>query len=72
MTRDELEAVIWRNWPTRGTVAARAVDSILAAADAYADSRPPRPDPRRALHHISGTDLYPLIGVLAGAMAGVS
>lgn len=35
MTRDELEAAIWRNWPTRGPEAGRAVDAILAAADAY-------------------------------------
>jgi hypothetical protein len=36
MTRDELEAAIWRHWPTRGTEAAAAVDAILTAADDYA------------------------------------
>src|SRR5712664_1525218 len=36
MTRDELEAEIWRHWPTRGATATAAVDAILAAADAYA------------------------------------
>ena len=34
--RDELEAVIWRHWPTRGTEAGQAVDAILAAASQYA------------------------------------
>jgi hypothetical protein len=34
--RDELEAVIWRHWPTRGPEAGQAIDAILAAADAYA------------------------------------
>ena len=34
--RDELEAVIWRNFNKRGTQAAQAVDAILDAADAYA------------------------------------
>ena len=36
MTRDELEAAIWRWWPTRGPGAAQAVDAILGAADRYA------------------------------------
>lgn len=36
MTRDELEAAIWRHWPTRGPEAGKAVDAILAAADTYA------------------------------------
>jgi hypothetical protein len=36
MTRDELEAVIWRNWPERGPSAGAAVDQILAAADEFA------------------------------------
>ena len=36
MTRDQLEAVIWRHWPTRGTEAERAVDAILDAAGRYA------------------------------------
>ena len=38
MTRDQLEAVIWRHWPTRGTEAGRAVGAILAAADRYAEN----------------------------------
>jgi hypothetical protein len=36
LTREELEAVIWRWWPARGPGAARAVDAILGAADQYA------------------------------------
>jgi hypothetical protein len=36
MNRAELEAVIWRHWPTRDAEAVDAVDTILAAADAYA------------------------------------
>jgi hypothetical protein len=35
MTRDELEAAIWRVWPCVPRQAG-AVDAILAAADAYA------------------------------------
>lgn len=35
MTRDDLEAVVWRHWPARGPKAGDAVDAILAAADAY-------------------------------------
>ena len=34
--RDELEAVIWRHWPTYGPKEDVAVDAILDAADAYA------------------------------------
>ena len=37
MTRDELEAVVWRWWPTRGPGAGQAVDAILGAADRYAE-----------------------------------
>jgi hypothetical protein len=72
VSRDELEAVIWQHWPTRGTLAGRSVDAILNAADAYADTRTlhePR-EPRRALHHVSGSDLFPVIGLLAEAMEG--
>lgn len=36
MTREELEAGIWRRWPSRQPGAAQAVDGILLAADAYA------------------------------------
>jgi hypothetical protein len=36
MTRDELEATIWRNWPARGSGVTEAIDAILKAADAYA------------------------------------
>lgn len=36
MTRNELEAIIWRAWPTREASAYRSVDAILAAADEYA------------------------------------
>lgn len=38
MTREQLEAVIWRNHPGRGPEAGRAVDAILAAADTYAST----------------------------------
>lgn len=34
--RAELEATIWRHWPTRGPEAGVAVDAILLAADDYA------------------------------------
>jgi hypothetical protein len=33
--RQELQAKIWRWWPTRGPEATAAVDAILAAADTY-------------------------------------
>jgi hypothetical protein len=33
--RQDLEATIWRWWPTRGPEATHAVDAILAAADTY-------------------------------------
>jgi len=33
--RQDLEATIWRWWPTRGPEATAAVDAILAAADTY-------------------------------------
>jgi len=36
VTRAELEAAIWRVWPTRGPEAGKAVDAILKAADLYA------------------------------------
>ena len=78
MTRDQLEAVIWRHWPTRGSQSTHAVDAILAAAHAYADSMQPIPGGQRpacpchVLRHTSDTDLYPLIGVLADALMGSS
>ena len=80
MTRSDLEAFIWRRWPTRGTLASRQVDAILAAADAYATSKAPQLAYRRCIrcwglepppvrhHHTSSTDLHELIGVLAGAL----
>lgn len=49
MTRDQLEAVIWRHWPTRGTEAGRAVDAILAAADQYALTQNSHTRVRRAV-----------------------
>jgi hypothetical protein len=33
--RQELQATIWRWWPTRGPEAVHAVDAILDAADTY-------------------------------------
>jgi hypothetical protein len=45
--RDELEAVLWRHWPTRGTQASVAIDTILAAADTYAAGEPERQERRR-------------------------
>jgi hypothetical protein len=49
MTRDELEAVIWRHWPTRGREAVAAVDAILAACDGYRRDCP-KPDPWAGQH----------------------
>lgn len=74
MDRNQLEALIWRHWPTtgvRGSQAARAVATILDAADAYARSRQrwqPRKPLSRRLYHTSGTDLHPVIRVLAEAL----
>jgi hypothetical protein len=69
MDRDQLQAVIWRHWPTRGTAADASVDAILRAVDAYVVAsrwRKPRPRPARpVLRHTSSTDLYPIIGALA-------
>lgn len=45
------------------------VDAIVDLAEAYAAERAPHQS-RTALHHTSGTDLYPLIGVLAEALLG--
>jgi hypothetical protein len=47
MTRAELQAVIWAQWPTRGLAAAASVDAILRAADEYrgCSGPPPHPDP---------------------------
>ena len=80
VNRDELEAIIWRHWPTaavRGSQAARDVAAILDAADAYARGRTrwavrqARREPAPVvLRHTSGTDLYPLIGTLAAALLG--
>jgi hypothetical protein len=76
MTDEQLQATIWRHWPTRGSKAVFAVDAILAAARAYADSVRPEPGghrpacPCHVLHHTSDTDLYPVIGVLAEALLG--
>ena len=81
MTRSDLEAFIWRYWPTRGTESERAVTAILGAADAYAATRMRRAARRRLapgwryrairrikFHHTSDTDLHELIGVLAEAL----
>ena len=62
MTRDQLEAVIWR--ACGRTLATPQVDAILCAADAYAATPPGVP------HHVSDTDLYPVIRVLAEALNG--
>jgi hypothetical protein len=46
--RQQLEAKIWRWWPTRGPEATAAVDAILAAADTYLrdmSSRQPTAEP---------------------------
>ena len=45
MTRAELEAVIWQQWPTRGLAAEQAVDIILRAADEYRQTTGPAPHP---------------------------
>jgi hypothetical protein len=65
MTRAELEARLWviGGRQMTGTV----IDQILDACECYAAEQ--RPHTRRqAFHHVSGTDLYPLIGVLASAL----
>jgi hypothetical protein len=36
VTRDELEAAIWKRWPTRDPIAIEAIDAILTCADSYA------------------------------------
>ena len=76
MDRAQLEAVIWKHWPTRGSQATRSVDAILAASYAYAVSMWPPPGSQRpacpchVLHHTSDSDLHPVIGALAGALLG--
>ena len=83
MDRAQLEAFIWRHWPTRGSEARYAVDAVLDAADAYAMGkllaartrrrrrlRVLQPQPKTVLCHTSDTDLYPLIGTLAAALLG--
>lgn len=66
MTRDELEAVVWQNMPVtpRSPASAARVDAILTAADAYKATPPGTP------HHVSDTDLHPVIRVLAEALNG--
>jgi hypothetical protein len=74
LSRDELQAIIWQHWPTRGEGAERSVAAVLQAADAYAQGsrfvRPQPPPERPVLRHSSSTDLYPLIGALADALLG--
>lgn len=67
MTRAELEAAIWAI-TGRGLTGAQ-VDGLLNVAEQYAAERLPH-QPRTVLHHAGGTDLYPLIGVLAAALRG--
>lgn len=50
--REQLEAVIWRHWPG-GPGAGKAVDAILAAADAYRHAPVPF---LRADMHLEGTE----------------
>jgi hypothetical protein len=64
-TRDGLEATIWGI--TGRTLTGAQVDAILDAAEQYAAELAPH-EPRMALHHTCGTDLYPVIGLIAEAL----
>ncbi len=67
MTRDDLEAAIWLIAGRQMT--GEKVDAIVDTCEAYASERIPRTG-QVALHHAAGTDLYPVIGLLAKAMLG--
>lgn len=67
MTRENLEATVWRIGGRQLT--GQAVDALVDLAEAYAAERVAAA-PRRALHHTGGDDLHQLIGVLAGALLG--
>jgi hypothetical protein len=67
MTRAELEARIWAI--TGRQLTGADIDAITDACEQYAAERVQH-TPRQALHHTSGTDLYPVIGALASALLG--
>lgn len=67
MTAAELEAAVWAI--TGRELTGAQVDAIVDAAEQYAAERIPH-QPRTVLHHVSGTDLHPLIGALADALLG--
>ena len=63
MTRAELEARLWAiaGRELKGSV----IDAIVDACEEYASEQAHRPAPPLVPHHVSGTDLYPVIGRLA-------
>ena len=65
MTRPELEARVWAI--TGRELTGAAIDAIVDAAEEYATERHEHHG-RSVLHHASGNDLWPLIGLLADAM----
>lgn len=67
MTRGELEAKVWAI--TGRNLTGSQVDAIVDAAEAYTAERLPRKKSRVVVNPV-GTELYPVISVLARAMLG--
>jgi hypothetical protein len=65
MTRAELEGRIWAI--TGRDLTGTMVDAILDACEEYAADRQEH-EPRMVFHRVSGTDLVPIIGLLADAL----
>jgi hypothetical protein len=63
--RAELEARIWAI--TGRELTGSAIDAILDVAEEYTAERQEH-HRRGVLHHASGSDLHPVIGVLADAL----